>query len=1111
MAKQTKVKMKHMYFRNSKILVILVFALVSNVAALAQERLVRGKVTAATGETGIPGVTVVVKGTQSGSITNAGGEYEINAASGQVLIFSFLGYKSKEVTLGSETSLNVVLEDDVTMLNEVVAVGYGSQSRQTVTTSVAKLDTKVLKNVALSNAASSLQGTIPGLRVVNTSGQPGSAPTILLRGGASINSPGSPLVVVDGIVRTFNDVNPSDIESVEVLKDAASTAIYGARANNGVILVTTKKGKAGFSEIQYKVRTGINYLRTAYDYVDARDYLYYNRLGVRRTNTARSQGGVAPLVPDNQTGFGTNLPNIYSTLKIGNANRGQFQSLQGQGYGWLIDPFNDADTLMYKDYGNELRNAAFKNPAMTQDHYLSFTGGNEKAKFASSIGYYKEDGLVVGTKYERFSGSLSGSYLIKPNFEVSSSVAFTLSKLPPIYQEPATIFYRVQSLWPTFKPFDDNGNPNPNNGVANGNPLYYLNQYVRKNEARKTTLNVGARWEIIKDLELRAQVNAYYTDDLNESFNKSIQYQTTTVPDVTRAASASYLRQLQQQHNLTLGYVKNVGGHNISMLVGGEYFDVSNFAFSAAGTKAATDFIYTLNAVTERTATSTSWVQQRILSTFGRLNYDFNGKYLLSAVMRYDGISRLAKGSRWAAFPGVSVGWNMHREAFFGDLGLDQFITTFKPRGSYGVNGNVAGVGEYEVQGGYGIQTLYGAQAGFLNTAMVNTNLKWERSASINLGADIGILKNRATISFDYFNRTTSDLLTNLSLPGYTGFSSIRTNLGSLRNRGFELDINANVLRLDNGLTWDLGVNTSYVRNRILKLPVNGNERNRQGGYEVYDPAQGKNVWVGGIQEGGMLGDMFGYKQERILRDWDDVNQSVADRYDAIAELYGPKAYADLPNKTGKYPIEPGDVLWADLDNNGIINTLDRVKVGNMFPKWTGGMTSTLTYKNLSLSARFDYALGHTIYNDVYARILGQMQGTFNVITDVKKMWSEENMDTDLPKFYYADQASKKNITRSNNAGTAVDNNSSRFYEKGDYLALRELTLAYNLPKAWTSKVKMSNVRVNITGQNLSYFTGYTGTSPEPGVVGNSPQMAGLDAGRYPLPRTLLFGLEVSF
>jgi TonB-dependent SusC/RagA subfamily outer membrane receptor len=260
--------------------------------AMAQERKVNGTVTS-TDNIGIPGVSIILKGTQEGTITDADGKFEISAASGQTLQFSFVGYKSKEVAVGNSSNVTVILEEDVTMLNEVVAIGYGSQSRQMVTTSVSKLDTKVLRNTALSNAASSLQGTVSGLRVINTSGQPGSSPTILLRGGASINSPGAPLVVVDGIVRTFNDINPSDIESIEVLKDAASTAIYGARANNGVILVTTKKGKAGFSEIQYKVKTGINYLRRAYDYVDAGDFLHYNRLGVKRTNIARAQAGVA--------------------------------------------------------------------------------------------------------------------------------------------------------------------------------------------------------------------------------------------------------------------------------------------------------------------------------------------------------------------------------------------------------------------------------------------------------------------------------------------------------------------------------------------------------------------------------------------------------------------------------------------------------------------------------------------------------------------------------------------------------------------------------------------------------------------------------------------------
>ncbi len=1073
-----------------------------NLETPSSDRSVRGKVTGEKGEP-LPGVNILLKGTTRGLTTDINGYFSIDVPNGDaVLVFSFVGYLSQEVVVGSRTSVEVSLKVDEKALEEVVVVGYGTQSRQTMTTSISKLDTEVLKNGVFSNPASALQGTIPGLRVINTSGQPGSSPSILLRGGASINSPGAPLVLVDGIVRPFNDLNPSDIESVEVLKDAASTAIYGARANNGVILVTTKRGKNGFSEISYKVHVGFNHLRTSYDYVDARDFIHFNRLGVRRTNTAFARGGVAIVSPDDQTGFGVNLPNIYSSIKLTETNRSQFSSLLNDGWEWLIDPYNDRDTLMFIDYGSQIRDATFKNPARTQDHYISFTGGNEKAKFASSLGYYNEEGIVVGTKYERLSGTLNGSYKIRPNFEVSSAVAYSVSKLPPIYQGEANVFYRVQSLWPTFKPFDDKGNPNPNNAVGNGNPLYYLDRYVRKNNARKTTFNLGANWEVVKDLLLQGQVNFYYIDNLNESFNKSIQYQTTTVPDVTRPASSRYTTSLQQQHNFTLNYFKSLNTHNFNVLIGGEYFDVSSFSLFAAGNKAATDFIYTLNAATERTSISSSWGGHRILSGFGRLNYDLDGKYLVSGVIRYDGISRLAEGNRWAAFPGVSVGWNIHKESFFSGLGLDNFIASLKPRVSYGVNGNVAGVDEYEVQGGYGIQSLYAGQAGFLNTGIVNSGLRWERSVSVDAGADIGLFKSKVILSVDYFNRETSDLLTNLALPSYTGFNSIRTNLGSFRNRGYEVDMNANVLALPNGLTWDVSFNTAFVRNKILKLPDNGNERNRQGGYEVYDPAQGKIVWVGGIQEGGTLGDMFAFKQERILRDWEDVNRSVANRYDAIAELYGPSAYADLTNKTGRYQIEPGDVLWADLDNNGIINSLDRVKIGNMYPKYTGGISSTISYKNIKMYARFDYGLGHTIYNDLYARILGQYQGTLNLISEVKQMWSEDNIEADLPKFYYADQAIKKNITRSNNAASTMNNNSSRFYEKGDYFALREVTLVYQLPKTWTSKMKLSSARLNITGQNLGYLTSYSGTNPE---------LGGLDGGRYPLPRTVIFALQVSF
>ncbi len=1052
----------------------------------------------------LPGVSILLKGSQTGTITNASGSYTLNLPdnpSSATLVFSFVGYKTREITVTGSRNLTVRLEPAVANLEEIVVVGYGKQLRSDITNSISKLDSKVLENSARGSLATALQGTIPGLRVINDSGQPGATPGVLLRGGVSIDSEGWPLTIVDGVVRAINDLNYADVESIEVLKDAASTAIYGARANNGVILITTKKGKAGASEISYSFKTGFNKLRKTYDYLNARDYLYYTRLGVKNTNASRAQGLINPVSPLNQTGFGVNLPNIYSVIALNNSNRSEFAGLLSQGWQWMIDPYTESDTLVFRDYGTQIQDATFNDPARTHDHNLRFSGGNERGRFSTSLGYYSEDGLVIGTSYKRFSGTLNGTYKVKKNLEVGGGVLFSQSSRPPLFIDQAALFYRIQSLWPTFKPFDDQGRPNSNNTALNGNPLYYQERNFKKNEVRRSTFNINAEWEIIKDLTLNVQANLNLNDAVNQAFNKALQYQTSPVPDVTRQATASYGTSLLQQHTLTLNYRKNIGKHTAQLLVGGEYFDESSFSLSATGAKAATDFIYTLNAATERNSISSSESQYRIQSAFGRLNYDFNRRYLLSAVFRYDGISRLAKGNNWGFFPGVSVGWNLHEEDFFVNSDLKKYVSAVKPRISYGVNGNVNGLGNYEVQGGYGTQTPYGGQAGFLNTSILNTSLRWEKSASLDIGADISLLNNRVTLLFDYFSRTTSDLLTDISLPGYTGFGSVRSNLGSLLNKGFEADLNARIISRPNGLNWSVGFNTAFVKNRILKLPYNGNERNRVGGFEVYDPVAGKNVWVGGHQEGNQLGDLFGYKQIRILKDWEDVEKSAANVYDAIAELYGPAAYAALTNKTGKFPIEPGDALWADLNNDGVINSLDRVKVGNLNPRYTGGMSSTLSYKKIALYTRFDYGLGHTIYNDLLARTLGQMQGTLNISTEVYDMWSPENPTSDLPRVYYADQVGKKNITRSNDGAVALHNNSSRFYEKGDYLALREATLSYELPYELASRIKLTSVRFHLTGQNLSYFTRYTGTNPE---------LGGLDAGRYPLPKTIIFGVQVS-
>lgn len=1094
--------------------IFLILCLFCSMGAIAQVKSITGVVTDGTGETVI-GASVVEAGTTNGTITDFDGKFSLNVAKGTKLTVSYVGYKPQTITVSNENNYSIVLQEDTEVLDEVVVTGYGgSQKRATLTTAISKLDNAVLKNAAFSNAGQSLQGSVTGLRVINTTGQPGSEPNITLRGGATITGDNSKaLIVVDGIVRnSMSDINPSDIESIQVLKDAASTAIYGARANGGVILVETKSGKAGKASVNYKFKMGVNFARKGYEFSDARDYIYYNRMGYKRY--ANSTTGAKDVDTQAGYGIGNDLYDIRY-LNDGTAH------LKNEGWLSMDDPYYEGKQILFKDYSGQMDNAVFDNSALTQDHYLSISGGNDKATYSSSLGYYKEDGQIKGTGYRRFNGSLNGSYKVFPFLTVRGSTTYSWSTQPELWIGTYEMFYRTRSQRPTWSPWLPDGSPASGTGKEDGNPEYYRSRLTNENSTRKSTYSTGFTMDILpKKLVLNGNASLFHHDYQRERFNKSYQTQTSTTPDNTRQAEAFTQKYTQIQLNGTLTYTDTFAEkHNLEAMVGTEYFTYDQFDFEAKTQNSPTDDIPTLNAGSDRTFTSTTKTAYRILSGFSRINYNYDMKYLVSFVARYDGISKL-KDNRWGFFPGVSVGWNVMEENFWKNSKISDVVSNLKPRVSYGVNGNVNGIGNYDVYGSYsqvnsGSTTYnYGGQTAIWNSGLVNTGLRWEQSQSFEAGLDIGFLNNRLSFILDYYNRSTKDLLTKQALPSYTGFTELMTNMGTLRNYGFEMEVRANILNNPKGLTWDVTANLSSVANKITKLPSNGNANNRVGGYEVAagpmrEDGTFPTKWIGGRQEGGKLGELVAYKQNHIFKDWDDVKKYANNRVDEVANLYGPGVADKYAGKEGWKPIEPGDVCWEDMNGDGVINGYDRMVVGNIFPNITGGFSTTLGYKGLSLYARFDYALGHTIYNDLAARSLGQYQGSFNVITDVKNMWSESNTNTDLPAFYYADQLSKKNITRSNNGTTAVDNNSSRFYEKGDYLALRELTLNYNLPKTWVSKAGVTDASVYVTGQNLFYITGYTGASPEPAV--SSTYGRGIDNGRYPTPRTVLFGLSVTF
>jgi TonB-linked SusC/RagA family outer membrane protein len=1083
-------------------------ALLVQVLVQAQTRQIKGRVTNEEG-LAMERVSVTIKGKVVGTQTTEDGTFSLQATNGDILVFSYASYQAVESTVTGTGDLNITLRTTDVKMDEVVVIGYGTQSRRNVTSAISKLDRDVLANAPRANVGSALQGTISGLQVVNGTGQPGAAPFILLRGGASINSPGAPLVVVDGVIRSFNDIPSEDIASVELLKDAASTAIYGARANNGVILITTKQGRSGTAQISYRFTGGYNRRREGYQYFGAKDFIYYNRLG--NFNAGRT---LAQVNASRGYGLLTDSANLVS-FDIRPYNPSTAHFLQ-KGWDTVSDPYGG--TIIFKDHGGEIEDLVFRN-TYTQDHHVNVTGGNDKGKYFASFNYYQEDGVIVGSDYKRFSGNINGSYKVKPNIEINTgAILSTSSQVGTIAGEINTL-YRSMAIWPTFNPWMDSlqTKPNPGNSTSDGNPLYWLDKMDRSNEVNRITVNASVKWDLLPGLYVRATGNAYLVEELNESFQRATQTYSNiysnppTFSSTSRRASSRWERAFQTQYNAILNYSKLFADkHDVSAMVGAEYYGTKAFDMQVSGTNAPTDDIPTVNASTTFVAGDnfTTKSEYRIISAFGRLNYNFDQRYLLTAVIRQDAVSSLAEENRVGVFPGMSAGWNVHNEAFFQKMGLDKFISTLKPRVSYGENGNVAGLGRYEVQGGYGSQGLYNGNATFLNTSMINSDLRWEKSKTVDVGLDIGFFNNRLSLIFDYYNRKTSDLLTNLQLPSYTGFGSIRTNLGTYQNTGYEFTVNANVLNQPNGFRVDLGANASFVKNKILQLPFNGNEKNRQGGLQVFDPASGRVVWVGGLQEGQTIGDIYAFQQVSIFSSADEVAKTAGARKDLIAQIGGPNTNYG----TGK--ITAGDVNWADLDKNDTIDSRDQVFVGNIFPKWTGGFTASITYKRLTLYTRFEYATGHTIYNDLVARTLGNFQGTFNYFDLQKEAWSPTNTNTDVPKVYYADQVAapvgKKNYTRSNNALVALNSNNSRFYEKGDYLASREITLSYDLPKTILSKTRvLSQSRVYVSGNNLFYFTKFSGPSPEAPI--SNGVVTGIHAGTYPVPRSFVLGVQVTF
>ncbi len=972
-------------------------------------------------------------------------------------------------------------------IDEVVVTGYRKQDRRTLTTSISKLDTKVLENAPRSNVATALIGSVAGVNVNMTTGQPGATPRITVRGGTSWDGTGNPLILIDGVPGSFFGLNSNDIESMEILKDAAATAIYGAQGANGVVLVTTKRGKKGRSSINFSSKTTFNFMPKTMEYMGAADFVKYNRLAVKAYSDQMGTNNFDNFINGNlPAGTGNNTTNsVYTTMVLTPQNE---YLLSQPGWMSIDDPITPGQKLIFMN--NDMSELYYQSSA-TQDYNVSVNGGTDKATYYAGLGYLDDVGIVYGSRMKRVSGVVNASFQIKDNFKVSTNTSYIVSNYTPHFLgDDYNLFQRSAGLAPTTRIYYNNPDGslsstlNPGVAVNMGNPLYYNDKFIRRNMEERFTSSIQADWGFYKGFNLTVRGSYRSVNSNNENFAKKYINGGQVID--SRIASFSTTKDLTPQITSLLTYKKDWGKHHIDALVGHEFKYNEYFNNSSSTKGSPTDLIYTMNVGAQANGVPYSARTRYALNSyFTQVTYNYDNKYLFGLNARTDGSSRLFEDNRYDFFPGVSVGWNMHKENFFQPL--TKYINVFKPRVSYGVNGNVESLGNFTAFGLYGASGIYDSQGGYIYSVAPNKALVWEKVKSWNYGLDVALFDNRVSFTGEYYSRIIEDKQSTLLYPSWAGLSGVLQNVGTLNTKGWEFGLNAAIIR-NTDIKWNVSATYTSYKSYVKKLPNNGVAQNRIGGTQIYDPASGELIYVGGLMEGERVG-------------YDLITAYVFDGvYKTQADL---AADQNLEVTFSRKPFERhlGDTKWKDINGDGKIDFKDRVVVGRITPKFMGGFSTDFAYKNLSLVVRTDFAIGHYKINGSRLKGIAQTQGSQNGPVEINQTWTSDNPSSNIPRFTFTDPM-KNHLAGGSDQGDMV-NSSTFFWEKGDYLSLREVTLSYNFNGSVLNNA-VQNLRLFVTGANLYYFTKYSGTTPE--YTGS-----GSDTGSFPIPRTYTIGVDLTF
>ena len=1057
MSKHFSLKCTFVYLFSFAVIILLCLPIMSVKAVPSQTSTVSGVVISGTDELPLVGVSVLVKETANGTITDMDGNFKLNVVSGQTLVFSYIGYVTQEIVVTDQKSLNVILKEDTEILDEVVVVGYGVQKKKLVTGATVQVKGESLAKMNTNSPLQGMQGQTPGVNISSTSGQPGSDMKVSIRGLGTVGN-SSPLYLIDGVGGDISTLNPADIESIDILKDAASAAIYGAQAANGVVLITTKSGKEGKAQISFDAYYGVQTVARKINMLNAKEYM---------------------TIMDEQAVNSGNTPYDWSSFRsIYDANGN----------------VHDTDWI----------DSMFKDNARTQSYTLGITGGSQTSTYALSLGYMSQEGVVGGkdvSNYERYNFRINSEHKIFKDsdlLKVGEQVSFVYKMNNGIsvsdqYNNTLRGAFATSPLAPIYSDnnaYDSSYNDTSNSDWYNGDGNPYGSMMTNSNNENKTATfsgNVYAELQPVRNLKLRSVFGAVYGSSEYRSFNPLYQFSIYTYNTTRTSATQNMNHSLGMTWTNTAAYDWTCGKHAFNALVGmevyrysGTYlqaktgalregFDDWDHAYVGNGTASSADDGMSVDGYPHD--------ESRSVSYFGRFGWNWKETYMLNATLRADGSSKFARGNRYGVFPSISAGWTLSNEKFMQNT--QNWLDYLKLRASWGQVGNqnidnyqyTAPITSSNTHYIFGTTDGAPAQSGYWGaypSRLANENVTWETSEQTNIGIDARFLKSRLSLTADFYIKTTKDWLVEAPILATAGTGAPFINGGDVKNTGVELALTWND-RAGKDFNYNIGVNGAYNKNKVGNIPTEDGIIHGKINM-LYD----NTPEFYRAQNGHAIGYFWGYETAGIFQNKEQIANWNADGKHGILQ-------ADA---------QAGDVIYVDQNQDGIIDDNDKVDLGNGTPDFTYGFNVGFNYKNFDFSLVAYGAAG----NQIVQSYRNHANSKANYTTAILNRWTGEGTSNRMPR-----------VTDTNINWQFSD----LYLQDGDYLRISNITLGYDFAKLIKLKA-ISQARLYVQVQNAFTFTKYDGMDPEIGY-GTSDWVSGIDLGYYPRPRTFLVGVNLKF